>query len=190
MADFASAPEPRNPAKLALAAAVLIAAAAVAVSLLHPGRDATVAVTEVQTFAPHTTFSAMRATSGSHIIGGVPSAEDDLYVVATVHLQNNLHRPVALFASSASLTTPDDARMDATMIVARDIPRLEESFPALKPMLTHVLPDDAEIGSKQSVDGSVVMLFPGAGEAFWQKKKSAQLTIELAHEQPLSVSLP
>jgi hypothetical protein len=190
MADFSTpASSQRSPLTLAALAIVALTAIAVVVVLLQPGPSVVATVKNVQLFAPHTQFESMRGEAGTHVIQTNPSSEDDLYVVATVHLANKLHRPLTLTSSSASLITPEGTQMTPTVIAARDLPRLEETFPALTPMLTHPLPSDADVPAQGSLDGSIVLLFPTVGAQVWSTKKSAHLTLEFEHENPVSIEL-
>jgi hypothetical protein len=178
--------------KFLIAAAVMIVAG-VAVFMLNPRRTADMSVQKVQLFAPHT---EMNATPGvNKIIGAAASSEDDLYVVATVSITDKLRLPIFVDTYSATLVTADGGKIDATVISRSLLPRLGVTFPQILPLVSPPTPkainfDDA-VPPGQTLVGSVVLLFPQASAKTWQTKKSATLTVGLAHDAaPLTVALP
>ena len=189
MTDLQLAP-PResSPLKAVLIAAVILAIIAAAVVFLNPRKTAELSVTKVDTFAPHTQF---RLTPGAvHVLGQAEASEDDLYVAATVKLEDKLRLPIFASSFGATLTAGDGTALEGTSIAARDWPRLETSFPALAPMLAQPLPDGAEADPGSAVTGTVLLMFPGASAETWAKKRSATLRISLAHQGAQTVGLP
>jgi hypothetical protein len=189
MTDLETAPPRDNgPLTAVLLAFGILIAITVAVVFLNPRKTAELTVQNVQTFAPHTEF---KATPGAvHILGQPQASEDDLYVVASVHLQDKLRLPIFVSSVDATITTSDGTTYEATTILPGDWPRLTTSFPALATMLTQPLVDGAEASPGGAVDGTVLLLFPDLKADDWTKKKSASLKLGLAHQDPITVALP
>jgi len=178
--------------KILIAAAVMIVVG-VAIFLLNPTKTAVLSVEKVDLFAPHTVMNATEG--GGQIVGAAPSAEDDLYVVATIKIDDKLRLPIFVDSYTATVTTADGSTLDATIVAGQLLPKVGETFPQILPLVnppaaTPIKFDDA-IQPGQSKVGSVVLLFPNASEKIWREKKSAELTLTLSHNAaPLTVALP
>lgn len=178
--------------KFLIAAAVMIVAG-IAVFMLNPRKTADISVQKVDLFAPHT---EMNATPGvNQVIGAAASSEDDLYVVATVNITDKLRLPIFVDTYSATLVAADGGKVDATVISGSLLPRLGVTFPQILPLVSAPTPKpinfDDSVSPGQTLVGSVVLLFPQASAKVWQTKKSATLTVGLAHDAaPLTVALP
>lgn len=182
-----------NPVPKFLIAAAVMVVVGVAIFMLNPRKTAEISVQKVDIFAPHTEFNA---TPGQNQIIGAPvSSEDDLYVVATVQITDKLRLPIFIDSYSATLTTAEGATIDATIVGGNYLPRLEETFPQILPLVSPpVAPpinfDDTIAPGGKRV-GTVVLLFPQVSATGWKAKKSATLTFTLAHDAaPISVALP
>ncbi|MGA8940661.1 MAG: hypothetical protein WB439_15975 [Acidobacteriaceae bacterium] len=169
--------------KLVLAALVMAAIGA-AVYFLNPRRAAAVKVQNVAVFAPHTVSNAV--AGDGHVMGTPPESEDDVYVVATLALTDKLSLPLYFDSTSATMTTSDGRTLAATVISPTDIPRLEETFPQITPLMSS--PATAPFRFEDSIApgaarvGTVVLLFPQINEQLWRSKQSATLTIRMAHD--------
>jgi len=165
----------------------------VAVFLLNPTKTAELSVQKVDLFAPHTVMNA--AEGGGQVVGVAPSAEDDLYVVATLKITDKLRLPIFVDSYTATLVTSSGATLDATIVAGQLLPKVGETFPQILPLVnppaaTPIKFDDA-IQPGDTKVGSVVLLFPNASEKIWREKKSATLTLTLSHDAaPLTVALP
>lgn len=174
--------------KFAVAALIMVAIAA-AVFFLNPRKTAEVSITKAEAFAPHTEFK--EAPAGQmHVLGTAPAAEDDLYIVATVRITDKLRLPLFLNGYTASLLNPDGTQLNGTAIAPRDLARLEETFPALTPMAQHPLDDKTPVAPAETREGTIVFQFPGLTATAWSGRKSANLTINLAHQAPQTVDFP
>jgi hypothetical protein len=167
-----------------------------AVVLLNPRKTAEISVQKIDLFTPHTEFTAMPSASHiSHIIGAPADSEDDVYVVATLRITDKLRLPIFLASTSATMTTASGATVEATVISPLDLPRLEETFPQILPLVSPpaappIRFEDAVAPGATRV-GTVVLLFPQTSEKAWQAKKSATLTLQLAHDAaPITIALP
>jgi hypothetical protein len=177
--------------KLLVAGLVMIVVG-VAVFLLNPRKTAEISVEKIDLFAPHTEFTAM--PSASHLIGAQPTSEDDVYIVATLRITDKLRLPIFLATASATMTTAEGSTVEATVISPLDLPRLEETFPQLLPLVSSpaappIRFEDA-VAPEATRVGTVVLLFPQTSAKAWQAKKSATLTIQLAHDAaPITIPL-
>ena len=160
----------------------------VAIFVFNPWKTADIKLIKADVFAPHTEFKQLQGTT--HVLGSAPAAEDDLYIVATVHITDKLRLPIFLNDYSAMLINPDGTQLNATAIAPRDLTRLEETFPALTPMAQNPLTTREPIQPGESREGTIVLQFPGLTAAAWNGKKSATLTIDLTHQGPQIVSFP
>jgi hypothetical protein len=165
----------------------------VAVYMLNPRKTAEITVQKTELFTPHTEFK--QAPSSSQIIGAPAESEDDVYVVATLRITDKLRLPIFLTSTSATMTTDAGSTLEATVISPLDLPRLEETFPQILPLVS--APASPPIRFEDAVSpgetrvGTVVLLFPQTSAKAWQEKKSATLTVGLAHDAaPIQVALP
>jgi hypothetical protein len=178
--------------KFLIAAGVMIVIG-VAVFLLNPRKTAELSVQKVALFAPHTVMNATEG--GGQVVGTAPSSEDDLYVVATLKIEDKLRLPIFVDSYTATLVTSSGTSLDATIVAGPLLPKVGETFPQLLPLVnppaaTPIKFDDA-IQPGETKVGSVVLLFPQASEQVWREKKSATLTLTLSHDAaPLTVALP
>lgn len=178
-----------NPLRGILIAVVILVAAGIAIFALNPTKTAVLTVPHVDTFAPHTEFKAMAGAAGTHVIGQPNASEDDLYVIATVRLEDKLRLPIFIAYASATMTDSSGAETPATVIGTQDIPNLETTFPAITPMLPHPLLNGAQISPGGAAEGQVLLLFPNGTKRTWETRKSATLTLNLLRQDPISVQL-
>jgi hypothetical protein len=174
---------------IAIAAGVLIVVAG-AVFWFNPHKQAEGHLISVQTLAPKTQFTGLAGSAGTHVIGTGPAEEQDLYVVATVQVDNQLRIPLFVDGERITLVQPDNTEVQGRIVGNKDIPRLTESFPALVPMVGQPLPFQAEAPPKGSITGSIVVQFPDMTEEQWKGKKSGTLTVLFEHQDPLQITLP
>jgi hypothetical protein len=176
--------------KLVIAGVVMILIG-VAVYLLNPRKTAEIKVQKTELFAPHTELKQM--PSSSQMIGAPPESEDDVYVVATVSITDKLRLPIFLDSVSATMTT-DTGSTQATNVSPLDLPRLEQIFPQITPLVSPPAApplrfEDAVSPGATRV-GTIVFLFPQISAKAWSAKKSATLTVNLAHDAaPINVPL-
>jgi hypothetical protein len=174
-------------------AAIVMTAVGVAVYMLNPRKTAEITVQKTELFAPHTEFK--QTPSSSQIIGAAAVSEDDVYVVATLRIQDKLRLPIFLTNTSAAMTKDDGTTLEATVISPLDLERLEQTFPQILPLVSAPAPpplqfEDAIAAGTTRV-GTVVLLFPQTSEKQWRAKNSATLTVRLAHDAaPIEVALP
>jgi hypothetical protein len=178
--------------ELVIAAVVMIIVGA-AVYFLNPRKTAQITVQKTQIFAPHTEFKAEPGVG--HIVGSPASVEDDVYVVVTLGIEDKLRLPIYLTNISATITTQDGSLLEATVISPLDLTRLEETFPQILPLASSPAAPPLQFQDAISAGatrvGTAVLLFPQISQQQWQGKKSAKLTVHLAHDAaPIGVALP
>src|ERR1035437_6762159 len=105
-----SQPERRNFLVPGLIALVVLATGIGIFALINPYKVPTVAVTHTAVDAEHTVFA-----SDSKLVGSKPTAQDDLYVVTNVHIDNRLKLPITVDDITGTITATD-----ATEAAARD----------------------------------------------------------------------
>jgi hypothetical protein len=174
-------------------AGIVMTIVGIAVYMLNPRKTAEITVQKTELFAPHTEF---KETPGDgKIIGASAETEDDVYVVATLSVQDKLRLPIFLTNTSASMTAQGGSTVEATVISPLDLQRLEQTFPQIVPLVSAPaappLQFEDAIASGTTHVGTVVLLFPQTSEKQWRAKKSAKLTVRLAHDAaPIDVALP
>lgn len=187
-----SQPARRNLVAPVLIAVVLLVAVAGMLLRFTPHNVADIAVTHTAVFAAHTVYK-----TDSIVVGSDPS-QDDLYVLASVHIDNRLRLPLFLKDFTATLTPSNPDRTPAEPITTsaaqkNDIPNLYTTFPALKTLadeeLKAPLYRETQIDPDQSADGLIFLHFP-TNQAAWDHRKSATITIDLYHQGPITVTIP
>jgi hypothetical protein len=178
-----------SPVKSILIAVVVLAAIAAGIYYLNPRSTANITVPATQLYAAHTT-SNDTASGEMHIVGQLAESENDLYVIATLNVHNNLPIPIFLDSVTATYTTPQDTVIDTRAPSAADLARLEQIFPALTPLLPTPFPLSDAVAAKSTVQGTVLLHFPGLTEQTWKQRKSTTLTVNFTHQAPQTVNLP
>jgi len=152
---------------------------------------AVLSASNTQIFAPHTTFAAKG--DGFHVVGQLGESEDDLYVVTTLSIKNNLNIPIFLNSIDATYTAPDDSVMDTKAISPADTARVEASFPDITPMMnagTKPFPLTDAIPANATVEGTVLLHFSGLTAQVWRSRKSATMTANFTHQAPQTITIP
>lgn len=168
-------------------AIVAIAALAIACGLfyLYTARHTvTLAVTHVAVLPTHTVFK-----SESKVVGHQDPFQDDFYVLATLRIDNRLKNPVFLKDITATLTAPDGTVTSTSAIEKNDLDNLYLTFPALVPLASAPLLRETAIQPDSHAEGMVILHFPIA-QPDWDQRKSATVTLDFYHQNPLTVLLP
>jgi hypothetical protein len=153
---------------------------------LMPHRIADISVTHTAILPTHTVFE-----TGSKLVGHQVEAQDFLYVVANVRIDNRLKVPLTIDAITGTLT-PQDANADVSTVTAvqkSDLDGVYTAFPALKPLVGPPLLRESSIQPGDHVEGMVLLSFP-ITEADWKNRKSATIDITFYHHDPFPVTIP
>jgi hypothetical protein len=180
-----SQPERRNFLVPVLAVAAIVAAIFVLVHLFAQKRAVEASVTKVAILPTHTSFS-----NGSRVVGHADAAEDDLYVLATVRVHDEDSRlPLFIKDLTGTLTTQDGVDIATSAVEKNDLDSVYMAFPSLKSMSGPPLLREIEIAPGATAEG-MVMLHYSASEAAWKQRKSASVTVEFYHQDPITVPIP
>jgi hypothetical protein len=175
-----SQPERRSlAAPLAIAAVLLIAAAA---AILHyiPRRPAELAITHTAVWQAHTVFKS------DTILVGRDTTQDDLYILATLRIDDHLHIPIFVKDLTATLTTADGQLLTTSAIEKLDLPTLYQTFPAIKPLSSAPLLRETTIAPGQSAEGMVILRFPITQDD-WNHRQSAALAVDFYHQSSQTI---
>ena len=189
MADLTlSQPERRNFAVPIVLALILLAIAGFFLFRFTPRSTADVAITRVDVYPAHTVFK-----SDSIVVGEDP-AQDDLYALVTVRLTDHLRLPLFLKDITATLIPNDGSLQPSTSAVEHaQLENLYTSFPALRKVAAAqsapLLLRESRIDPNQTVEGYVILHFPVDAKT-WNSRNDAVLTLDLYHQQSLTVPIP
>ena len=184
MSDLTFAqPARRNLLAPVLVAFVLLGVAIALVVRYTPHKTADVTITETSLYPAHTVFKS------DSILVGSDRAQDDLYVLATLRIDDRLNLPLFLKDFTATLVTADGEDLHTSATEKQDIPTIFSAFPAPEKLASTPLLRETLIGPGQSAEGMVLLHFP-ITQATWNGRKSATLHVYLYHQGPLDVSIP
>jgi hypothetical protein len=185
MSDLSFAqPERRSFLLPALIAIVVLAIVIGIVYSFIPHRVADLTLTHVAVLPTHTVFK-----SDSKVVGQQAPFEDDLYILATVRIDNRLRVPLTLDDITGAITAPDGAETTTSAIQKNDLPNLYVVFPALVPLASAPLLRESIIQPAGRAEGMVLLHYPIA-QAEWDQRKSASITLDFYHQDPITVPLP
>jgi hypothetical protein len=149
-----------------------------------PHRMADAAVTHLAVYPVHTVLS-----TGSRLVGAGDQAQDDLYVLATIHIDNRLHIPLFLSDFTATYTAADDTVTQTGALEERDFADVFTTFPALKPLAGNALRRESTIDPDGHADGTIILHFP-ITQVEWDQRKSASISVAFYHQDPLTIPIP
>jgi hypothetical protein len=186
-----------QPARRNLVAPIVIAIVALVIAgglvvQFTPHSIADVTVPHTAVYAAHTVFK------GETIVVAGDRAQDDLYVVASVHIENRLRLPLFIkdFTATVTPANPDGSPGEPITTSAAqktDLPNLFTTFPAVKTLadeeLKAPLLRETEIDPGQSADGLLFLHFPLPQKA-WDTRKSASISIDTYHQGSIVVTIP
>jgi hypothetical protein len=188
---LAPPPDEGNPSTKYIIAAIVMVVIGLAIFLFNPWKTAEATLVKTEFYAPPTQVATPDPVMYP---GSTPPPEDDLYVVTTVKITDKLRLPISPNASAATLITSDGNAVDGRFVAESDIPRLEQEFPALTPMLNDPgatpIKTGETISPGQTRVGTIVLLFPQVTKAKWDAKKMATLTINFARQKSYDLNLP
>jgi Domain of unknown function (DUF4352) len=182
-------PDRRNFALPILLALGVLAVAAGLLAYFFPYKKPQVALTHSTIYIGHTVFEKQNFQNGTKVVGQGPSTEDDLYVIATVHIQNPLKVPLTLNDFTATLTGADGSQMQTSGVEKNQLDSVFIAFPELKPMTGTPLLRETVIAPGQSADGTILFQLPVA-KTTWDQRQSATFSIDFYRESPVLVTIP
>ena len=184
MADLNfSQPERRSFAIPIVLALVLLAVGLAFAAHLYSGGIIALSALHTDVLPTHTVFRS------DSIVVGPPQTSDVLFVASTVRIQNGSSIPISLDGFSCTFTDPTGAILAEKAVTAQDLPNVEASFPALKPLIVNPLSPEANLNPGQSVQGTILFSLPFT-RAQWDARKSAILQVDLYRRDPLTAEIP
>jgi hypothetical protein len=184
--------EKRSPLKPILAAAFSLIIAGAAFYFIN-FRKIAVTATRTQIYAAHTVTQPKAGPN--NLIGELGESSDDLFVIATLHIENKTRQEMFITRASTTFTDSTGAILEGQVLgrsdlTLGDLGRTEAIFPALTPMLPNPLIMGSAYGPGTIVDATILLHFTGLTEANWKARKSTTLTLNFEHQPPQTITLP
>jgi hypothetical protein len=174
---FSSQPQRRSFLVPAAIVTVIVAIGFALIYFFTPHSVAVLTVTHTAVLPEHTVFKS------NTIVVAPDQSQDDLYVLTTVRVEDKLKLPLFIKDLTGTLTTDQgDTNTSA-------VENLYITFPALTPLASAPLLRESTIDPGKSAEGMVLLHFP-IDKATWDQRKSAIVTIEFYHQDPISVTIP
>jgi hypothetical protein len=177
-----------QPARRNLLAPVLLAFLILGIVLalfirFTPHRTADLTITRTIVVPTHTVFKS------DSIVVANQHAEDQLYVLTTLRIDDRLHLPLFLKDFTATLTTGEGEEVTTSAVEKQDLENVYASFPELKPVATDPLLRETMISPGESAQGMILLHFPVTKEV-WDHRRNAVLNVDLYHQgqQPVLIS--
>ena len=148
-----------------------------------PQQTVDLTITHTAIYPTHTVFKS------DSLVVGSDRAEDDLYVLATLRVDDPLHLPLFLKDFTATLTTADDQQITTSAAEEKDLSNIYTSFPALKPLASPPLRRETFIAPGASAKGMVLLHFPITLD-MWNHRKSAILNVDFYHGGAFPITIP
>ena len=176
-------PERRSYVVPILVAVVALAAAIAVATHFFPATTVNIAHVHSDLLPTHTVYK-----TDSIVVGHDP-AVDVLYLAETLTIDNQMRRPIDLDGFTLTLTDPKDAELSLRAVSKQDLAGLEQTFPALRPMLAHPLFPETSIDPGKQVTGTVLFALPVPQQMF-DTRKSAVVKVDLYHLNPIYQTIP
>ncbi len=148
-----------------------------------PPQTVDLTITHTAIYPTHTVFKS------SSLVVGSDKAEDNLYVIANLRVEDPLRLPLFLKDFTATLLTADDQELTTSAAEVKDLPNIYTSFPALKPLSSAPLRRETLIAPGTSAEGMVLLQFPITVDT-WNHRKSAVLNVDLYHIGAFPITIP
>jgi hypothetical protein len=140
-----------------------------------PHKTADLTITRTTIYPTHTVFKS------DSIVVANQHAEDALYVLTTLRIDDRLHLPLFLKDFTATLTTGEGEQITTSAVEKLDLDNVYTSFPELKPLSSEPLLRDTMISPGQSAEGMILLHFPVTKEV-WDHRRNAVLNVDLYHQ--------
>jgi hypothetical protein len=141
-----------------------------------PHKTADLSITRTTIYPTHTVFK-----SDSMVVSNQQHADDTLYVLTTLRIDDRLHLPLFLKDFTATLTTAEGEEVTTSAVEKQDLDNVYTSFPELKPLSSEPLLRDTMISPGQSAEGMLLLHFPVTKEV-WDHRRTAVLNVDLYHQ--------
>ena len=169
-----------QPARRNLLAPVLLAFLILGIVLalllrFTPHRTADLTIVRTTIYPTHTVYKS------DSIVVANQHAEDALYVLTILRIDDRLHLPLFLKDFTATLTTAEGEEVTTSAVEKPDLENVYTSFPGLRPLASEPLLRDIMISPGQSAEGMILLHFPVTKE-IWDHRRKAVLNVDLYHQ--------
>ena len=177
-----------QPARRSLLVPILLAIGALAVAVaiaIHffPATTVNIDHLETHTLPTHTVYKSQS------IVLGPDQSQDVLFVATNLRVDNQLRVPIYLDDFTLTFTNPDGAELTAKATQKLDLPNIETSFPALRPLVPTPLLRETALDPGKAAQGTLLFSLP-IPEATWNARKSAIIKVDLYHQPSLYLTIP
>ena len=133
-------------------------------------------------------YSAHTVIKSESLLVGRDQAQDDLYVLTTLHVDNPLKFPLFLRDFTGTLVTSDGQLLSSSAVQKDELANLYIAFPDIKKLASTPLYRDTTIPPGQSAEGMVILHF-SATKDDWDHRQSANVAVDFYHQPPQQASL-
>ena len=177
-----------QPAKRSLLVPIVLALAALALAVtiaIHFFPATTVNIDHIatHTLPTHTVYKS------ESIVLGPDQSQDVLFVATNLKVDNQLRVPIYLDDFTLTLTNPDNAELTVKATQKLDLPNVETSFPALRPLVPTPLLRETALDPGKSAQGTILFSLP-IPESMWNARRSAVIKVDLYHQPSLYLTIP
>ncbi len=166
-----------------LLALLLLSAAGVALLRSTPNRTADLSIPHLDVWHSRTVYK------NETIQVARDTSQDDLYVLPTLHIDDQLRLPLFVKDLTATLVTAEGETFTTSAMEKADLAQLLLAYPELRKRASGALYRDTEVPPGRSAEGMVLLHFP-ISESTWKHRRSATLTVDFYHQPPQTLELP
>lgn len=164
-----------------VAVAALVLAIVVAVHYF-PATTVNIAHVHADLLPTHTVYK-------SDSVIGHDNAEEVLYLAETLTIDNQLRQPIDLDVFTLTLTNAQGAQLTSRAVSRQDLASLEQTFPALVPLLAHPLYPETSIEPGKQATGTLLFALPVPQEMY-DARQSAVVKVDLYHLNAIYQTIP
>jgi hypothetical protein len=172
-------PGRRNLLAPVLLAFVILGVAIALVVRLTPSRTADLTILRTAVVPTHTVFKSDE--SGGTTVVGEDQAEDNLYVLITLRIEDRLDLPIFIKDLTATLTLKDGQVFTTSAAEKQDLPAIYSAFPVVTPLVSTPLLRETTITPGEHAEGMILLRFPVTKDA-WERRRNAILNVDLYHQ--------
>lgn len=164
-------------------AVIVLALASALLVRFTPHREPALAITHTSIWQEHTVYKS------DSIMVGQDKAQDNLYVLATLRIEDPLKVPLFLKDFTGTLTKANGESLGTSAVEKLDLPALYETFPALKALASAPLLRETDILPGQAMEGMVLLHYPVTQDE-WNHRQTATLNVAFYHQGPQNIVIP
>jgi hypothetical protein len=171
-----SQPARRNLLVPVLIAFLVLGLAIALVIRISPHRTADLSITRTAIYSAHTVLKSESTVVGSD------RSQDDLYILTTLRVEDNLRLPLFLKDFTATLTTREGQQFTASAVEQHDLPIVLTVYPALKDLASTPLFRETMVAPGSFAEGMILLRFP-VTQDIWDHRQTAYLNIDFYHQE-------